>query len=254
MCRSRAVGSRATPSASATSCPCAQVSISRAVAIEATLIGGPYQGSLAPAGWAASARCSASRPSRQRARSTAGGSFAPSSAASSTKVSGVARACRAARAKASGSVAESSACRSVHSRWAIWWATVQPAAGVGCAHRPAGSPATSASSSSLSALRSAGTAPGSDTRHSPRRPHVAYARGRLTGVVVRYGSEGGSAPRNNQARLHDFPARIGGPEFPGRSPPRVVAACGQQRARPAGRAGNRLRSSGPREAVIRLAR
>ncbi len=47
-CRTRAVGRRGTPSASATSSPCAQVSISRAVTSEATDIGGPYQGIRCP--------------------------------------------------------------------------------------------------------------------------------------------------------------------------------------------------------------
>ena len=45
---SRAVAGRVTPSASATSRPCAQVSIRRAVAIDAALIGGPNHGSLRP--------------------------------------------------------------------------------------------------------------------------------------------------------------------------------------------------------------
>ncbi len=44
-CRSRADGGRVTPSASAMSCPCAHVSISRAVAELAALMSGPYQGS-----------------------------------------------------------------------------------------------------------------------------------------------------------------------------------------------------------------
>ena len=44
-CRSRAVGRRVTPSVSAMSWPCAQVSISRAVTEDAALMGGPYQGS-----------------------------------------------------------------------------------------------------------------------------------------------------------------------------------------------------------------
>ena len=39
-----------TPSASATSSPCAQVSMKRAVAIEVGLIGGPNHGSFWPVG------------------------------------------------------------------------------------------------------------------------------------------------------------------------------------------------------------
>ena len=49
-------------SASVTSRPCAQVSMSRAVAIDAALIGGPNQGSRAPSGSAASASASAVAP------------------------------------------------------------------------------------------------------------------------------------------------------------------------------------------------
>jgi len=45
MCASRSVGARLAPSASATSCPCDHVSISRAVMNERSFIGGPNQGS-----------------------------------------------------------------------------------------------------------------------------------------------------------------------------------------------------------------
>ena len=66
---------------------------------------------------------------------------------------------RAPSAKPASSVTDISATRSVHSRWAIWWAMVQPGAGVASAQRAAGSSATSASSSSLSARRSATIGP-----------------------------------------------------------------------------------------------
>ena len=59
--RSRAVAGRFTPSASATSRPCAHVSISRAVAIDAALIGGPNHGSLRPSATASNSSCSRAR-------------------------------------------------------------------------------------------------------------------------------------------------------------------------------------------------
>ncbi len=71
--RSRAVAGRFTPSASATSRPCAQVSISRAVAIDAALIGGPNHGSLRPSATVSSSSCSRARVARQSASSSAGG-------------------------------------------------------------------------------------------------------------------------------------------------------------------------------------
>ena len=71
--RSRAVAGRFTPSVSATSSPCAQVSISRAVAIDAALIGGPNHGSLRPSATVSSSSCSRSRVSRQSASRRSGG-------------------------------------------------------------------------------------------------------------------------------------------------------------------------------------
>ena len=67
------VGGRVTPSASATSRPCAQVSISRAVAIDAALIGGPNHGNLRPSATREQlvvqpgAGVAASRPAARRA-------------------------------------------------------------------------------------------------------------------------------------------------------------------------------------------
>ena len=63
----------ARPSVSATSCPCAQVSINRAVTIDAGLIGGPNHGSLVPAGTSARAAARRARPSRHHASSSTGG-------------------------------------------------------------------------------------------------------------------------------------------------------------------------------------
>lgn len=115
--------------------PWAQVSISRAVAMEAADIGGPYQGNrVLVAAADRSTGCNFSRPARHRASSSAGGSAAPSSAPSSTKESGAATAFSTSPAKASASVTASSAARSVQARWAIWWATLQRAAGVGSPH------------------------------------------------------------------------------------------------------------------------
>ena len=76
-CRSRADTDGGCRSASVTSRPCAQVSISRAVAIEAALIGGPNQGSFAPSGSAASGLGERGPAARQRASSRAGSSVAP---------------------------------------------------------------------------------------------------------------------------------------------------------------------------------
>lgn len=98
------MGARVTPSASATSWACAQVSIRRAVATEAADIGGPNQGNRAPSGASRSAFSSAARPSRQRASSAAGSARAYSSAPSSTYVYGAARACSTSARKPSGSV------------------------------------------------------------------------------------------------------------------------------------------------------
>ena len=71
-CRSRSVGGRTTPSASATSWPWAQVSMSRAVAMEAADMGGPYQGKRAPVGRGAQ-RLVAGRRAPHASRRAAGG-------------------------------------------------------------------------------------------------------------------------------------------------------------------------------------
>ena len=68
---------RATPSASATSSPCAQVSISRAVTSDEADIGGPYQGIRSPSGSSSTSCSRSARPCRQRSSSSAGGSRAP---------------------------------------------------------------------------------------------------------------------------------------------------------------------------------
>ncbi|OLT38534.1 hypothetical protein BJF85_09535 [Saccharomonospora sp. CUA-673] len=116
MCRNRAVGVRPTSSASATSCACAQVSIMRAVAIDAGLMSGPYHGSFRPAGTAASAACSSALPARQRRSSSVGSRRASSWAPSSTKFSPAANArCRSA-SNSSGVRAAISDFSSVHSR------------------------------------------------------------------------------------------------------------------------------------------
>ena len=66
------------------SCPCAQVSISRAVAIEVALIGGPNQAIFSPAGTCFNASASSARVSRQYGSSWSVGSAAPSAAPLST--------------------------------------------------------------------------------------------------------------------------------------------------------------------------
>ena len=102
--RSRAVAGRFTPRASATSRPCAQVSISRAVAIDAALIGGPNHGSLRPSATASSSSCSRARVRRQSASSWSGGTAATSSAPSSTNPVGLAAATSSKAAKPASSV------------------------------------------------------------------------------------------------------------------------------------------------------
>ena len=112
----RAEGGTCTPNASATSRPCAQVSMSRAVAIDGALIGGPNHSSLRPSGTVRNAACNAWRVLRQSASSWVGDSAARSSAASSTNVSIVAVAAATSSPKAASSVIDISATRSVHSR------------------------------------------------------------------------------------------------------------------------------------------
>lgn len=118
-CRNRSVGGRITCNASAMSWPWAQVSMSRAVAMEAPDMGGPYQGKRTPLGAELSTLCRASRPARHSASSRAGGSPAPSSAPSSTNRSGAASAFSTSAPNAARSVAASSADRSVQARCAI---------------------------------------------------------------------------------------------------------------------------------------
>ncbi len=101
---SRADGVAAAPRASATSRPCAQVSISRAVAIDAALIGGPNHSSLRPSATVRSAVCRSVRVRRHRASSWSGGVTARSSAALSTKPNGSAAAAVSSSAKAASSV------------------------------------------------------------------------------------------------------------------------------------------------------
>src|SRR5437764_389860 len=146
--------------------PCAQVSSMRAVAIEAALIGGPYQGSFCPSGTASSAFASSSRPSRQSSRSFSGGLRAPSAAASSMCRGPTASMCSISACHRSGCAAAISAWPSVQARCAIWWAIVQPSAGVARAQSAAGRSATTLQASMAALDRSAaipGTSWGVDT-------------------------------------------------------------------------------------------
>ena len=118
--RSLAVPGTSTPRASATSRPCAHVSIRRAVAIEAGLIGGPNHCSLRPSGTSRSALCRASRVTRHSASICFGGVPETSdSAAASTKPDGSVAASATICVKPGPSVTDVSATRSVHHRWAI---------------------------------------------------------------------------------------------------------------------------------------
>jgi hypothetical protein len=102
--------------ASRTSTPCAQVSISRAVAKEGALMSGPNQGRVVPGGSAVRAEASAARDVRHRASSSGGEVAAPAAAAASTAaVTSGAPATTSVR-NPSGSVAARSATSSVHRR------------------------------------------------------------------------------------------------------------------------------------------
>lgn len=99
---------------SAMSCPWAQVSLIRAVAIDATLIGGPNHGMREPAGTAPRSRDRPARPLRHRSRRALGWRWAPAAApASTTSVRSVAAAAEAHRVNAGGSVMAKTACLSV---------------------------------------------------------------------------------------------------------------------------------------------
>jgi hypothetical protein len=117
--RNREVGGRVTPRASATSRPCAQVSINRAVAIDAALIGGPNHGSFLPSATRPSSSCRRARVSRQSASISAGGVVASCSAPASTKPVGLVAASARTSPKAASSVTAISDTRSVHHRCAI---------------------------------------------------------------------------------------------------------------------------------------
>ena len=118
--RSRAVAGRFTPSASATSRPCAQVSISRAVAIDAALIGGPNHGSLRPSATREQfvVQPGPGRGASRPAVGRAGARPAPRRPRRRNR-SGPWRPRPAPSAKPASSVTAVSATRSVHSRCAI---------------------------------------------------------------------------------------------------------------------------------------
>ena len=133
----------------------------RAVSSEAADIGGPYHGIRSPSGSSSTSRSRSARPCRQRVSSSAGGSWAPAWAPASTRLSACAAALRTALPNSSGDRTASNAWSSVQARWAIWWATVQPSAGVGVAQpagpRSATSPSRDAPSSARSVRRPGST-------------------------------------------------------------------------------------------------
>ena len=128
-------GQRPTPSAAATSRPCAQVSMKRAVAMEVALIGGPYHGILVPSGSSRSVCWTArSDPARQRVEDLGAARLRTLVAASaSTNPSGSSIACSTSASQAALSVAAATAHSSVQARCATWCATSHPVAGVGAA-------------------------------------------------------------------------------------------------------------------------
>ena len=156
--RSRAVGWRATPRASATSWPCAHVSISRAVAIDGGAIGGPNHG-MRPGRHAEQRGRAAARGRRATRPATRLAAALRRRRRSSRRTPCRRSARRASPGRRPASVAARAASSSVQPRWAIWSAIVHPGDGVG--RRQSGSvrSPTSASSTALSAARSASSEP-----------------------------------------------------------------------------------------------
>ena len=147
---SRAVGVRATPSPSATSWPCAQYSISRAVANDVGLIGGPYQGTFVPGASVANAASIASNRSCQSARS-ASPRARPSSSWPCRKPSMSCAISGSSARNCSGRVAAFVASTSLPRRCATASPTSQPSAGVGVRRS---APRTRAARSACSSRRS----------------------------------------------------------------------------------------------------
>ena len=116
MWRNRSVGSRVAPTASTTSWPWAQASISRAVRNDFDPIEGPYHAIRVSFSSVAAAAASSSRPDRQAARSSSGdiARYGPSVMSSAEVPSSPPEPSRACMASwnASGSVIASAALRS----------------------------------------------------------------------------------------------------------------------------------------------
>ncbi len=119
------------------------------------LIGGPNHGSFVPCGTARRACAKPARPRRHRSSRSEGAMVATSAAASSTKVVIFVAASRSRSSKRPASVAALVETSSVQVRCAIWWAMVQPSAGVERAQSAASSGATRRSRSAHSASKSA---------------------------------------------------------------------------------------------------
>src|SRR5690348_2160544 len=156
--RSRSVGSRVTPRASAMSWVCAQVSMIRAVSDDATLMAGPNHGSRARGSRfrnvfkrsprAVSNQSSSWEPLRSRNRTAIASGLMPPLASASARSA----------LNCSGRSADWTVTSSKYARWLIWSAMSQPAAGVGVCHPASSSPATSARVTADSAARSAASA------------------------------------------------------------------------------------------------
>ena len=154
MCRNRSLGSVRTPSASATSCPWAQVSMSRADTNDSAPIGGPNHGTRARSSRVPVASLMVWRARRHQASTSAPDMARPRRRCSSMGSPVAARAASAMTAKRPGSVMAMVAASSKKARWLTWSRMAQPSAGVGSPHDASPSGATSASRTACSRWRS----------------------------------------------------------------------------------------------------
>ena len=203
MCRSRSVGSRVIPNASAISWPCAHVSMMRAVAMDMALMGGPNQGSLTPGATSFRAPANRRRPSLHCSMSNAGEISAHSAAAPSIEICPDCKP-EPMAAKAAGSplaaAAASKVTLSVHARCPIWRAMLQPGAGVGMGQFSAGMAARISSKTTDSASRSVNT-PAKSTMFQLRLLRFALTRIVLCRAWPRLVTKGVARRRTDSASM-----------------------------------------------------
>src|SRR5215207_4551598 len=215
--RSRSVPGRAAPSASTTSWPCAQHSMSRAVRNDLALIGGPYQATRVLSSRPAAASASPRRLPRHASSRSGGERWRCRVRASASSPASRSRLTDA--RKASGSTMAVTAAPSKYVRCPTWSATLQP--GLGVARRQSSSvrPATIASSASCSARRSPATSEsgGRSLIGEPfeQRQEAIAASRRVTHCVHdsladarSFSSSGGGCPQAPQDQLDDRVGRL----------------------------------------------